>query len=313
VPRTLVALVLLLLVVPAAAQAAPRPFAPTSFWNAPLADSAPLDPLSRTYVADLRRQVARHGPYLNTTAYSTPVYTVGARQPRVRVQLDQFYPRLQTAFERVPIPPGARAARGTDGNMVVWQPSTDTLWEFYRARNAADGWHAFYGGKMTGVSRNPGHFTEPRLWGATATSISLLGGLIRIDELRSGRIDHALAMAIPNIRKDVFSWPAQRSDGKVDSPTAIPEGARFRIDPDVDLDRLRMAPVVRVMAEAAQKHGIVVRDGSAAVVFFAEDPTPTGRNPYRGRRGFFQARYIDKLLKQFPWRHLQALRTSLSR
>ena len=59
----------------------PRPFAPTSFWNAPLAADAPLDPASGAYVADLRRMLTRWRPWINTTRYSAPVYTVPAGQP----------------------------------------------------------------------------------------------------------------------------------------------------------------------------------------------------------------------------------------
>ena len=287
----------------------PRPFAPTSFWNTPLPRDAKLDPLSSTYAAELRRQVRQYGPYINTTRFSTPVYTVPAGQPTVRVALDQFYPRLQAALEEVPIPPGAVPAPGTDANIVIWQPSTDTMWELYRAAERSDGWHAFYGGRMDGVSKNPGHFTDPPLWGATATSIPLLGGLIRLDELDAGKIDHGLAIAIPEVRADAFSYPAMRTDGRATSPTAIPQGARFRIDPDVDLDRIPMAPVVRRMAEAAQRYGMVVRDGARAVVFYAEDPAPTGRNPYAGPNGHFEGEYVSNLLAQFPWQHIQVTQT----
>ena len=46
-----------------------------------------------------------------------------------------------------------------------------------------------------------------------------------------------------------------------------------------------MSPFVRAMAVAAQRYGIVVRDGAGAVTFYAEDPTPTGSNPFIGRTG----------------------------
>jgi hypothetical protein len=164
---------------------------------------------------------------------------------------------------------------------------------------------------MAGASANPGYFDDHPQWGATATSMPLLGGLMRLDELRAGRIDHALAIGLPETRAGVFSWPAQRTDGNVDSAAAIPEGLRFRLDPRLDLDRLPMAPIVRQMARAAQRYGIVVRDRAGAVAFVAEDPTPTGANPFAGPAGFFGGQYISQLLAAFPWAHLQALRTDL--
>jgi hypothetical protein len=294
------------------APAITRPFSPTSFWNKPLADDAPLDPLSAAYTGDLRRQLARWKPYINTTQFSSPVYTVPANQPTVRVKLDNVQQDLQAAWERVPIPANARPAAGSDHTMVVWQPSTDTMWEFWQAEKRADGWHARFGGKMSSVSTNPGYYTDPPRWGATATSLPFLGGLIRIAELRAGRIDHALAIAIPQPKAGVFSWPAQRSDGNYASPSAIPEGTRFRIDPKLDLRTIPMTPVVRQIATAAQRYGIVVRDKAGAVAFYAEDPGPTGADPYAGRKGLFGGLYPNVMLAQFPWEHLQALRTRIA-
>ena len=51
-----------------------------------------------------------------------------------------------------------------------------------------------------------------------------------LDELKAGRIDHALAINLPAPRAGVFAWPAQRTDG-TGPPTALPEGARLRLDP----------------------------------------------------------------------------------
>jgi hypothetical protein len=288
------------------------PFARTSFWNAPLGNRAPLDPNSAAYVAELRRQVAAKPPWVNTTQYSTPVYTVGAHQPPVRVTIDQNQPPLQQASLAVPIPPGARPAAGTDHTIVIWQPSTDTMWEYWLAEKRPDGWHAAYGGRMNGVSSNPGYFTSPPQWGATATSLPALGGLIRLDELEAGHIDHALAIAIQDTRAGVWSWPAQRTDGRSASPAAIPEGTRFRLDPSLDLDALDLPWFTRLVAEAAQRYGMVVRDTSGNVVFYAEDPTPTGTNPYSGPDGYFGDVYPSELLASFPWDRLQTLPLQLS-
>ena len=68
-------------------------------------------------------------------------------QRPVRVQLDTgVSPALQAAFERVPIPATATPAGGSDGTLVVWQPGTDRMWEFWKATRRADGWHAAWGG-----------------------------------------------------------------------------------------------------------------------------------------------------------------------
>ncbi len=298
------------LAVPALASAdgVATPFAPSSVWNTPLAADAPLDAQSSGYVAQLRSQLATTVPWINTTSYSAPVYTLPADQPTVHVKLDVNVPALQAVYNQVPIPDGAKPAAGGDHHLVAWQPATDKMWEFWLAAKKDDGWHARWGGEMDGTSLNPGYFLAPNSsWGATATSLPLMAGLIRIGELQQGHIDHALAFALPHARKGVWSWPAQRTDGDVDSPTAIPEGAHFRLDPALDIDALKLPQITAMIAKAVQRYGMILRDKSGSLSFYAEDPAQYGTNPYPALFGG----YVDKLLAKFPWDRLQVLATDL--
>lgn len=289
------------------------PFACTSVWNAPLSADAPLSPRSSEYVAQLLSQVREYGGWINSYSYSVPVYTVARDQPLVPVTLDTSGPGLveelaQTFKQGVPIPRGAKAAAGSDQHMVIWQPSTNTMWEFWHAQQVNGVWHASWGGKMSNVSSNPGYFTPQSDWGATATSLPLLGGLIGIRELQSGHVDHALALAIPHAAFGVVAFPAERSDGNERTPGAIPEGTRFRLDPRLDIAGLHVPEAVRILAEAAQRYGMIVRDQSYAVTLYAQDPTPLGRNPYYGPHGLFDGLSPAVLMRYFPWQALQVVR-----
>ena len=286
---------------------APRAFGPASIWNRPLPDDAPLDPTSDRLVTALSDQVqredaARTGPWINTTRWSVPVYTVGADVQPVRVHLDNYKPQLERDFQAVPVPPDAVASNDRDQILALYQPATDTYWDFYRMHREADGWHATYGGKMTNASSNPGYFADK--YGASASGLPVLAGLMTIRELETLRIDHALALAVPTTAAGPPTWPAQRSDGRTTGPSAIPEGTHFRIDPSVDLTRLGLSPVGLAMARAAQRYGIIVRDGASNVTFYAEDPTPTGDNPYPR---LFARRYPRDVLRGFPWSRLQVV------
>jgi hypothetical protein len=297
-----------------------RFFGAHAVWNQRPATDAQLDPDSQpiisAFVGEIAHayETAHMAPTINTSEWSTPIFTVPRRLPMSPVQVDQppgVLDELRQAFTRVPIPRKARAAAGTDAHMVIWQPSRDRLWEFWRARRASDGWHAVYGGRLDDVSKGPGHFSgEHSGWGATASSLPLAGGLITLREMRRGVIPHALAMAIPHVRADYYSLPAQRTDGRTQSTTSLPEGAHLRLDPALDLNQLAMPPVVRALAQAAQRYGIYVRDGAGSVAFVAQDPTPTGKDPY-------PALYGDQppwqLLRSFPWGHLQVLKMHLRR
>jgi hypothetical protein len=309
-----------------------RLFSPGSVWNAPLAADAPLDPSSQArsaaFVAQVRSEVrAGNGPWISERAYSTPLYTVGADQPLVQVKLDAgpWAATLHSALgQGVPIPAGARPAPGTDGHLTIHQPATDTLWEFWRASRQSDGWHASWGGVMRRVSTSPGHYSNaswnglPRSdgwnWGSTASSLPVIAGTVTIDELRRGRIDHALALAVPTPCARSFSWPAQRTDGTSNAPDCMPEGAHLRLDPSLDLAKLELPPITRMLAEAAQRYGMIVRDRTGegnATSFFAEDPAPTGTDPYNGPGGFYGGLRPWKFLPQFPWESVRLLDMSV--
>ena len=301
-----------------------RFFAPTSFWNEPVPANAPLDPSSAATVTAFDEEIATEengsrGPWINTIYYSVPIYTVPADQPTVQVTLENAStaPALQSAWSAVPLPPTAQPAAGTDGHLVVWQPSSDRLWEFWRLVHAAEGWHASWGGAMQNVSSNPGVY-DPEAWpgaqpwwGATATSLSLAGGLITFEDLERGQINHALAIAVPNVRAGVYASPAQRTDGKSTELLSLPEGAHLRLDPRLDLAALNLPRLTLMMAEAAQRYGIVVRDKASNVTFYAQDPIPTGTEPYAGPDGYFEGRYPSQLLASFPWSGLQVLKMDL--
>ncbi len=291
-----------------------NPFSPTSFWNAPLAANAPLDSSSQAYVTEINRQVKAYHPWMETTSYSVPVYVVGHRQSTQHVTLDTWGPDLQAAFDAVPIPSTAQAAAGTDENMTVWQPSTDRMWDFWLMHKEPDGWHARWGGEMDNVSGDPGYFThsgQTANWGATATGLPLLGGLVTAADLKRGYINHALAIDLVETDKAYWSWPAQRTDGDYWTAgiTPIPEGTRFRLPPTLNIAGLNLPPIDRMLAQAAQTYGIVVADKGPNVAFFGEDPKTIGSNPWPAE---FQNQYPNVVLDKFPWNDLEALKTQLS-
>jgi hypothetical protein len=291
-----------------------RPFAADSIWNRPPGNGAALSAHSHAYVSELTRQVDDYGPWLNTYAYSVPVYLVRADQPTSHVTLDTWGPDLQDAFDVVPLPANAAPAKGNDEQLAVWQPSSNTMWEFWKLHRVDGQWHARWGGAMQDVSRNPGYFTHNATtndWGATATGLPLLGGLISTADLQRGYINHALAISLVETAPRVWVWPAQRTDGDVFTPgvAQIPEGTHFRLNPTLNIPAPHLPPLVRMMAEAAQRYGIIVRDKGGAVSFYGQDPT-AGQTNLWGTA--FQGQYPSNLLRTFPWSHLQALASTAS-
>ena len=290
-----------------------RWFAADSFWNTPLADNAPLDARSAAWTSHLVTKVATNGRWINTTSYSAPIYTVPADQKLVQVKIDWPTALYGAEFAAVPVPDGLHPAVGTDGRAVIYQPSTDTLWEFWQMRiSPLDGmWHANTAGKVIHVSDDhtglfaPTPYAEP--YGAAASQIPVTPGLITPDELKNGAINHVVSLAIPHpLHFFWWSWPATRSDGDSFDWYDVPEGARFRLPPYLDLTKLGLTPAGLTIARAVKRYGMVVSDMSTTVHFYAQDPVNLGSDPYPA---LFAGKSPDAVLANFPWSSLQALQS----
>ena len=154
-----------------------------------------------------------------------------------------------------------------------------------------------------------GNVLESNTWGATASSLPIAAGLITLADLASGHINHAIETEVPEAKASVAYCPAQRTDGYDTSPDAIPEGAHFRVDPALDLSTISMPPITRMIAQAAQRYGLIVNDQTGwNVALRAEDPTPliqAGQpNPCPT---YFGGELPSQFLTYFPWSHLQLL------
>jgi hypothetical protein len=285
-------------------------FASNSYWNTPLATNAPLDSHSSTWVTKLVNKVSAYGQWINTTSYSVPVYTVSGSQLKQRVVIETPAASYASEFTSVPIPLMFRPADGTDRQAAIWQPATDTIWEFLDMHLEVDGWHAWSAGRITGVSSSYGLFGQyPSYspYGASATELSLLGGLIRPDELQAGHIDHVVALAVPHPLKGAWLWPARRSDGDSTDSNDIPEGARLRLPASLNVDSLGLTRVGAIIAHAVQRYGMVIRDKADVVTFYAQDPVNLGSNPYPA---LFDGKSPDQVLAGFPWSKLQVVQAN---
>lgn len=321
-----------------------REFAAESYVHQPLAADAEIDPKSNLWVRDIQRQIKKYygAPTVNIDQYSPALFIVGPDQPTVMVKAARVddpgwsFAPLQEKWNAVPIPNDFAPAPGTDGEAIVYQPSIGAYWELWRvhktgqkirdsAGRLVDEWSAAWGGRIDSLSTNPGYFVttaEGYKFGTAATGLTLLAGLITIEDQRRGAIEHPLHFSVPETReRSVWAFPAQRSDGQIRDENAIPEGTTFRLPPDLDLDALEMDPYARLLARAVQKYGMVLRDVSGSVSFYAENPlnryTP---HPYYGEGGILRCTRgvyewscsSTSRLRGFPWDRLQALRARLN-
>lgn len=293
-----------------------RIFADDSFWYKPIPTVAPLHANSSNYVKEfLRQKTTYFGTVnINVTSYTSPVFYPDWMTKKVNVTEWDCQGKgyksaeLKEQWTNVPVPHWAIPAKGTDSEMSVYDAATDTLYEFWRMRkNAAGNWEACWGGRLQNAKTNPGAFKT--YWGTTATSLPFIGGQITAEELAAGEIKHAIGISLVDIEhKTVFSWPAQRSDGVnlLNLPNRIPEGARFRLDPTINVDALPMSKAGKAIAKAAQTYGFVVWDRAGALGLRVQNSysyTQMGKpNPYPA---LFENKPSYAVLNGFPWDKLQ--------
>jgi hypothetical protein len=292
-------------------------FAPNSFWYHKIPASVALHPNSAGLRSDFQRQIKTYygNVTINTVSYASPVFTApqGTKTTAVKFwdcQGKRYTdPGIVQQWSAVPIPANAQPSSGTDGEMTVYQPSSDTIWEFWQTRNQGGTWQACWGGRFQNASKSNGIW--PTGYGTTATGLPFLGGQITAEELQRGEIRHVIGIALVDLENSgVFSWPANRSDGYNPNRAAnrIAEGQRFRLDPTVNVDALNMHPVAKIIAKAAQKYGFVVWDKAGAIGMRVQNPksyTALGKpDPYKA---LFNGTPEYALLNGFPWDRLQFL------
>lgn len=297
-------------------------FGPDSEWRRDVS-SAPVASSSERLVDNLHQQVTDH--WNGVAAFNYNTYNVAFHQTRPglrRITVEfhncqnksylppQLYdPARGGHFLDVPVPRNALAATGNDAQLTVYDRSTGELWEFWKATRTEEGWKACWGGRIDDVKESPGYFNDGM--GTAATGLSVSGGAITVKDVRRGRIDHAMSITLIDAAHwSEFSYPAQRSDGGMPKGSAnvIREGQRLRLDPDLDLSSMKLHPIARMVAEAAQTYGFIVTDKAGAVSVVTENgggvEQRTGTNPWKGLMGGTPG---YEIMRDFPWAEMQAL------
>ena len=293
-------------------------FKSTSFWYAPIPATVALHPNSENFVKEFVRQKTAYynNVIINTYSYSSPVYIadgnlstvpVGYNNCQHKTWVDPVYLNMMTPM---PIPKYAQQSAGSDHEMVIYQPSTHTMWEMWGVvKNSTGNWYSCWGGRILNTSDSLG--INQKSYGTTATGLPFLGGQVTAEELARGEIKHAIGIALVDVEKSsIYSWPANRSDGwnPYNVPNRIAEGQRFRLNPSVNVDSLPMTKAGKVIAKAAQKYGFVVWDKAGSISIRAQNAlsyTALGKpNPYPA---LYENKPSYAVLNGFPWDQLQFL------
>jgi hypothetical protein len=264
-----------------------RAFADSSAWNTRIPSAAQTDDSSTSYISDLSTSCQWDFLGINIAGYSIPVfYADSATTPRYQVTCTDV---TGSGFGKpVPIPDNAAPDSLSDHHLCIIDKTLGREWGMWNAVKQATTWQCGVGASSdlngSGV-RPPAPLANP--WqmahGARASGFPLIAGLIKVGDIKGGRIDHALALAYPHCRSRYFIPPASTAQGTTSDalPTrGIPMGGLIQLDPTINVDTLKITAAGKIIARALQEYGAYICDYSGAINLYA-DGSPAARSYWK--------------------------------
>ncbi len=236
-----------------------RPYASSSVFNRPIPGGARSRSDSRAIVSQLTRGVPISHFYSGDPHhdYGVAVYWSKPADPVYRLHCVEDWGNCDLEGLRIRVPAAARpagrwvASPGADHDAQMTIVDQRTGWEY-------DLWNVRHKGRHGGVLAF-GWGGRVRISGdglrgyANAAGYGLLGGLVRISELRAGSINHALLLAVPC--SGTFVYPALQGstscpDAGIRNSSPPPLGSRFQLT--------MSARQIRSLGLARWKEGLLI-------------------------------------------------------
>jgi hypothetical protein len=243
-------------------------FPADNWWHADVSH-LPVHARSSAWLSHMDTGVDLHpdfGPsYGAGPNYGIPITVVGKRHKRTKVSFDYS---SESDHVKYPLGPDTRieGGRNSDGDRhaIIVDRSTCRLYELYAASSSGRLWHAG-SGAVWSLEKNK---LRPDGWtSADAAGLPILPGLLRWNEVKKGRIDHAIRFTVPTTSQSHL-WPARHDAGSTSSPDYPPMGARFRLSASYDASGL--SPYAQHVVAAMKTYGLVLADNGSAWYFQGE-------------------------------------------
>ena len=193
-----------------------------------------------------------------------PYDVVTKRTARERVR---FAYANESDRVRYPIPRNVHVEGGSDRHALLVERGACRLYELFDLQGRPGAWSAGSGATWNLRSNR----LRPRGWtSADAAGLPILPLLARHQEVKRGRIDHALRVTVSRSRR-AYVHPARHFASDLTDPALPRMGERLRLKRSVGISSLpRQA---RVVAKALKRYGLIVADnGSDWYISGAPDP-----------------------------------------
>jgi hypothetical protein len=261
---------------PVGADRAAKPIASTScsefpadnWWHADVRD-LPVHRRSAQWLSHMSSDRDLHpdfGPsYGDGPNYGIPITVVRSdhRKVRVRFQYASESDRVRYPLGKDTRIEGGRGSSG-DRHAIVVDRGRCRLYETWATRVRNGRWYAGSGAVWSLRSNR----LRPDGWtSADAAGLPILPGLLRWNEVRDNRIDHAIRFTT-DVTSRHHLWPARHDAGATDSRAYPPMGARFRLKASYSADGL--SAKAKAVVRAMKKYGLVLADNGSPWFFQGE-------------------------------------------
>ena len=248
-------------------------FPATSWWRADVS-GLPVHKRSRAWLSHMSPGEDLHpdfGPsYGDGPNYGIPITVVKSSHRKVRVS---FYYPDESDKVRYPLGPDTRIEGGRnsggDQHAIVIDKGRCKLYETYDTSVRNGKWRAGSGAVWSLKSNK----LRPDGWtSADAAGLPILPGLLRWNEVRDNKIDHAIRFTT-DVTSKHHLWPARHDAGSKSSLSYPPMGARFRLKGGWSAAGL--SPYAQRVVQAMKTYGLVLADNGSPW-FFQGGRTPRG-------------------------------------
>lgn len=256
-----------LLAAPVVADVGSCPMFPSNnIWNTQV-DSLPVDSNSAAYINSIGASTGLHadfGTVWDGAPNGIPFTTVTASQPNVTIR---YYPPPDGYADEsdpgpFPIPTNAPIEGGPsstgDRHVLVADTGHCMLYELFNAQPNSDGSWTVSSSAKYDLNSNA---LRPAGWtSADAAGLPILPGLVRLEEVQSGHINHALRFSIQHTRNS-YIWPARHEASSLSGSQYPQMGQRFRLKASFDISHFSAQN--QVILTAMKQYGIIVADNGS--------------------------------------------------
>ena len=224
----------------------------------PDVSALPVHANSANYIASIGSTTKLHADFGGDGAYGIPYITVPGTQPLVPVAFNAYGDESDPGPYPIPLDAPIEGDGVGDAHVLAVDRDNCKLYELYAASAGPSGWTAASGAvfDLTSNALRPEGWTS-----ADAAGLPIFPGLVRYDEVTSGRIDHALRFTVSTVAGRVPA-PGDALRVVVDRRQPAADGAApARSRPASTCRRTTATPLVD--PQALKKYGMIVADNGS--------------------------------------------------